>query len=50
MKGELKNTETWEAKLSAAGQKAADGDDLASLKADAWKLIITKENSDTLRT
>jgi len=39
----LKNTETWEAKLSAAGQTAENEEDLSKLKSDAWgELISTK--------
>jgi len=40
--GKLKNTETWEAKLSAAGQ-AAEGEDLTKLKADAWTELISSK-------
>ena len=40
----LKNTDTWEAKLSAAGQTAEGEEDLAQLKADAWgELIATRK-------
>ena len=41
VKGELKNTETWEAKLSKAGQMADTEEDLNQLKADAWQELIT---------
>jgi hypothetical protein len=42
--GELKNTETWEAKLSQAGQKAENDDDLNNLKSEAWgELLTTKK-------
>ena len=41
IKGELKSTETWEAKLSQAGQVAESEEDLAQLKADAWLELIT---------
>jgi hypothetical protein len=37
----LKNTDTWEAKLSAAGQSAENSEDLAQLKADAWTELIS---------
>ncbi len=37
----LKSTETWEAKLSAAGQTAENSEDLAQLKADAWTELIS---------
>jgi len=41
IKGGLKSTETWEAKLSEAGQKASEtGEDLSKLKADAWGELI----------
>ena len=39
----LKNTDTWEAKLSAVGQVAENEEDLTRLKSDAWsELISTK--------
>jgi hypothetical protein len=41
VKGNLKNTETWEAKLSQAGQVAENEEDLTQLKADAWTDLIT---------
>lgn len=42
--GTLKNTETWEAKLSNAGKVAESEEDKADLKAGAWKeLIDTKK-------
>jgi 60 kDa SS-A/Ro ribonucleoprotein len=44
VKGELKNTQTWESKLSQAGQMAESEEDLAQLKADAWgELIATRK-------
>lgn len=44
VKGELKNTETWEAKLSHAGQVAQNEEDLSNLKSEAWsELIETKK-------
>lgn len=44
VKGDLKSTDTWESKLSQAGQMALDGEDLGKLKADAWgELISTKK-------
>lgn len=44
IKGELKSTETWEAKLSKAGQVAESEEDLTKLKSDAWsELISTKK-------
>lgn len=39
--GKLKNTETWEAKLSAAGQAAEGEEDLSKLKAEAWGELIS---------
>ena len=41
VRDELKNTDTWEAKLSNAGQKAEDSEDLAKLKSDAWIDLIS---------
>jgi len=41
VKGELKNTQTWEAKLSQAGQMAESEEDLTKLKADAWQELIS---------
>lgn len=41
VKGALKVTETWEAKLSQAGQVAESKEDLDILKADAWSGLIT---------
>ena len=44
VKGELKNTETWESKLSSVGQQAESDEDLAELKSNAWsELIETKK-------
>jgi len=44
VKGELKNTQTWESMLSQAGQVAESEEDLTKLKADAWlELISTKK-------
>jgi hypothetical protein len=40
VKGDLKNTQTWEAKLSQAGQVAENEEDLSQLKADAWTDLI----------
>lgn len=43
IKGELKNTKTWESKLSEAGQVASSEENLAELKSDVWsELISTK--------
>lgn len=41
VKGELKNTETWESKLSQAGQLADNDADLTQLKSDAWSDLIS---------
>jgi 60 kDa SS-A/Ro ribonucleoprotein len=38
--GTLKSTETWEAKLTQAGQKAESEEEKLTLKADAWKELI----------
>ena len=44
VKGELKNTQTWESMLSQAGQMAESEEDLTKLKADAWgELISTRK-------
>lgn len=44
VKGELKNEDTWEAKLSKAGQVAENSEDLSNLKSEAWsELIDTKK-------
>jgi 60 kDa SS-A/Ro ribonucleoprotein len=43
IKGELKNTETWEAKLSAAGQTGTE-EEKEEAKSEAWKeLILSKK-------
>lgn len=42
VKGELKSADTWESKLSQAGQVAESEEDLAALKADAWKGLISE--------
>ena len=40
----LKNTETWEAKLSVVGQTAENEEDLSKMKSDVWgELISTKK-------
>ena len=39
--GELKSTDTWEAKLSKAGQVANSDEDKADRKANAWKELLT---------
>ena len=39
----LKNIDTWESKLSEAGQKADGDDDLTKLKADAWSELVTSK-------
>ncbi len=42
--GELKSTDTWESKLSKAGQEASNDEELGQLKADAWgELLTTKK-------
>lgn len=42
IKGKLKSADTWESRLSQAGQVAESDEDLASLKADAWKELISE--------
>ena len=41
VKGELKNTDTWEAKLSEVGQKAESDEELADMKSSAWSELIS---------
>lgn len=41
--GTLKSTETWEAKLTQAGQKANSEEELLSLKKDAWVGLIREK-------
>ena len=41
IKGELKNTDTWEAKLSAVGQQAESEEELADMKSNAWSELIS---------
>lgn len=41
IKGELKSSDTWESKLSKAGQMAESEEDLSQLKADAWNDLIS---------
>lgn len=40
--GELKSLETWETKLTQAGQKAESEEDKAELKGAAWKDLLTE--------
>lgn len=40
--GRLKNTDTWEAKQTAAGQKAENEAQKAELKADAWRQMLAE--------
>lgn len=45
--GTLKNTKTWEAKLSNAGQKAENNKQKEELKAEAWReLVMSKQIAD----
>jgi len=42
--GDLKSTDTWESKLSKAGQDASNEEELNQLKSDAWgELLTTKK-------
>ena len=43
VKGELKSTETWEAKLSKTGQDAGNEEDLKSLKKSAWMDLLSNK-------
>jgi len=40
VRGELKSTQTWEAKLTVAGQKATTVEEKAEMKKDAWVGLI----------
>lgn len=48
--GELKNTDTWEAKLSQAGQAAESEEDKAALKAEAWRELLREKKLGYLAT
>jgi hypothetical protein len=39
--GDLRSTDTWESKLSKAGQEASNEEELGQLKADAWGELLT---------
>ena len=41
VKGELKNTETWEARLSAAGKLEGEEEDVDAAKSGAWMELLT---------
>jgi len=41
VKGKLKSTDTWESKLTKAGQQAASVSEKDALKAEAWKELLT---------
>jgi len=41
VKGELKSSDTWESKLTKAGQQADSSEDKQALKAEAWKELLT---------
>lgn len=43
VKGTLRATETWEAKLTQAGQNADNEKELAENKADAWKSLLIEK-------
>lgn len=42
-KGELKSTETWESKLTQAGQKATNAEEKDEFKKDAWTTLIKQK-------
>jgi hypothetical protein len=42
MKGTLKPAETWEVKMTQAGQKATSDEDKASMKGQVWKDLLTQ--------
>jgi len=43
MKGELKSTETWETKLTQAGQKATNAEEKEELKKEAWESLLKEK-------
>lgn len=43
IKGELKNTQTWESKLSQTGQVAENEQELSKLKSEAWYELISSK-------
>lgn len=44
VKGTLKNTETWEAKLTEAGKQSEDADEKVALKHEAWGEMLKSGN------
>ena len=43
IKGDLRNTQTWESKLSSVGQLAESKEDLTQLKSEAWFDLISNK-------
>lgn len=43
MNGKLKSTETWESKLTKAGQEAKTDDERKEMKADTWRTLIKEK-------
>jgi 60 kDa SS-A/Ro ribonucleoprotein len=43
IKGDLRNTQTWESKLSSVGQLAESKEDLSQLKSEAWFDLISNK-------
>jgi len=50
IEGTLKNTDTWEAKLTEAGKSAESDEDKADLKAEAWAELITNRKLGYMAT
>jgi len=48
IKGTLKPAETWETKLTQAGQNAENAEDLKTLKKDAWKDLLSEGKLGTM--
>lgn len=46
IKGELKSTETWEAKLTKAGQDAENEEEKIENKKEAWISFVRKDNTE----
>jgi hypothetical protein len=46
IKGELKSTETWEAKLTKAGQEAENEEQKIENKKEAWISFVRKDNTE----
>ena len=49
VEGTLRSTETWESKLTRAGQEATAGEDKAKMKAEAWAEMVRPHSTGTGR-